>query len=128
MSSARKERRSVDTTTAAGIGHVVAGKTKPCGELTSSRSTNTTRNAGTHGGKMMRSAKSAIADNYFAPLSSAASMARGKANGNGFSNHANGNQLISRTITGLKRWSIINRDLPGARSVFTWTKYLEIHY
>jgi hypothetical protein len=66
---------------------------------------------------MMRSAKSAIAENYFAPLSSAASMARGKANGNGFLNHANSNQLISRTITGLKRWSIINRDLPVVSQV-----------
>jgi hypothetical protein len=90
--------------------------------------TDATRNAGNHGGKMMRSAKSAIAENYFAPLSSAASMARGKANGNGFLNHANGNQLISRTITGLKRWSIINRDLPGERFVPTWTKYFELHY
>lgn len=51
-------------------------------------------------------------------------MARGKANGNGFSNHANGNQLISRTITGLKRWSIINKDLPGRRFVFTWANFL----
>lgn len=65
----------------------------------------------------MRSARSVIAENCFAPLSSAASMARGKANGNGFSNHANGNQLISRTITGLKRWSIINKDLPAVSQV-----------
>jgi hypothetical protein len=89
----------------------VAGKT--CGKYDRLEIHQRNSQRWNHDGNMMRSAKSAIAENYFAPLSSAATMARGKVNGNGFMNHANGNQLISRTITGLKRWSVINRDLPG---------------
>jgi hypothetical protein len=48
-----------------------------------------------------RSAKAVISENY-------AKMARGVANGS-FMEY----QPASRTITGLKRWSSINKDLPG---------------
>jgi hypothetical protein len=48
-----------------------------------------------------RSAKAVISENY-------AKMARGAANGSFMEYHP-----ASRTITGLKRWSSINKDLPG---------------
>src|SRR5204862_295781 len=50
-----------------------------------------------------RSAKSVIAESY--------AMARGAPNGS-LLDH----QSLSRTITGLRRWSIINRELPGEAS------------
>ncbi|KAL4739463.1 hypothetical protein BDV11DRAFT_187477 [Aspergillus similis] len=51
-----------------------------------------------------RSAKSVIAESY--------AMARGAPNGS-FIDH----QSLSRTITGLRRWSIINRELPAVPQV-----------
>ncbi|KAE8153978.1 hypothetical protein BDV25DRAFT_167990 [Aspergillus avenaceus] len=48
----------------------------------------------------MRSAKAVVSENY------SAAMARAQANGS-----------PSRTITGLRRWSIINRDLPAVSQV-----------
>ncbi|KAL4980636.1 hypothetical protein BDW66DRAFT_36071 [Aspergillus desertorum] len=51
-----------------------------------------------------RSAKSVIAESY--------AMARGAPNGSLMDN-----QSSSRTITGLRRWSIINRELPAAPQV-----------
>jgi hypothetical protein len=54
----------------------------------------------------MKSAKAVVAEHpYYSRLDSA--MSRGPANDNSL-------RSPSRTITGMKRWSIINKDLPRA--------------
>ncbi|KAE8351254.1 hypothetical protein BDV28DRAFT_158920 [Aspergillus coremiiformis] len=54
----------------------------------------------------MKSARAVVTENY------SAAMARGQANGSHDHQRAS-----SRTITGLRRWSIVNRDLPPVSQV-----------
>ncbi|KAF5861612.1 hypothetical protein ETB97_012778 [Aspergillus alliaceus] len=56
----------------------------------------------------MTSARAVLSKNY------AAAMARGQANGSLAQDHQ---RSPSRTITGLRRWSIVNRDLPPVSQV-----------
>lgn len=61
-----------------------------------------------HGLQEMRSAKAVVAEN--ASRQESAAMSRGQANG---PLDQDLHRSPSRTITGLRRWSIINRSLPG---------------
>lgn len=61
-----------------------------------------------HGLHEMRSAKAVVAEN--ASRQDPAAMSRGQANGAMAQDH---HRSPSRTLTGLRRWSIINRSLPG---------------
>ncbi|KKK22235.1 hypothetical protein P175DRAFT_0487004 [Aspergillus ochraceoroseus IBT 24754] len=60
-----------------------------------------------------RSAKSVISEKY-ARFTSAAAMARGPVNGSFLPEYQ---RSPSRTITGLRRWSVVNNELPGAPQV-----------
>lgn len=69
----------------------------------------------------MKSAKAAVSENFYSPLDPATAMAPGFANGSFHAGDYRHERPISHTITGLRRWSVANKEIPGEPRQFVCT-------